>query len=120
VGRSCRTKNESGGCLTNRISAKGGLCLYCIECDALRTEYRLATERYTVLAGMLEMTNIPEAFPDLELQELKNHVDEAQISCHRARNALSAHRETLVCNKCRPSQHRRGIARHRSRAPHLR
>jgi hypothetical protein len=43
---------------------------------------------------MLGMANIPEAFPDLEFQRLKNEVDEARISCHRARKALSTHQET--------------------------
>ena len=83
----------------------------CIECDAFLSEYRLATERYAVLSGMLERAGIPEAFQDLEFQKLKREVAEARLNCHRARKALSTHQETQVCRRSRPSHHRRGTAR---------
>lgn len=56
----------------------------CIECDALLSEYRVATERYAVLSGMLERAGVPEAFQDLEYQKLKDEVAEARLNCHRA------------------------------------
>jgi len=71
----------------------------CIECDALLSEYGLATERYTVLSGMLERADIPAAFRDLEFQKLKNEVAEARLNCHRTRKALAAHQQTQVCRR---------------------
>ena len=32
----------------------------CIECDALLSEYKVTTERYAVLSGILERADIPE------------------------------------------------------------
>jgi hypothetical protein len=91
--------------IMNRVSAKGGLCLYCTECNALLSEYKLTTERYAVLSGTLERAGFREAFKDLEFQELKDQVAEARLNCHRTRNALSTHQESQVCRRSRPSHH---------------
>jgi hypothetical protein len=61
----------------------------------LLSEYRLATERYTVLLRVL-VRRIPKAFPDHEFEKLKNEVAEARLICSRARNALSTHQEAQV------------------------
>jgi hypothetical protein len=90
--------------ITNPASEKGGLCLHCVECDTWLSEYRLASERYTVLSGMIGTTDIPEAFRDPEFQKLNNEVAEAWLNCYRAREALSTHRETQVCRRSRPTQ----------------
>jgi hypothetical protein len=90
---------------------EGIVPMRCIECDALLSEYRVATERYVVLSGILERAGIPEAFRDLEFQKLKNEVAEARLNCHRARKALTIHRESQVCRRCRPSPHHRNPAR---------
>jgi hypothetical protein len=82
----------------------------CVECDALLSEYRVATERYAVLSGILERAGIPEAFRDLEFQKLKNEVAEARLDCHRARKALATHQETQVCRRSWRSQHHRNPA----------
>jgi hypothetical protein len=83
----------------------------CIECDALLSEYTVATERYAIVSGMLERTPIPEAFRDLEFQRLKNEVAEARLNCHRTRKALTSHQESQVCRRSRPSLHRRNPTR---------
>jgi len=83
----------------------------CIECYALLSEYREATERYAVLSGTLERAGVPEAFQDFEFQKLKEKVAEARLNCHRARKALTTHQESQVCRKSRPSQHPPNSAR---------
>ena len=82
----------------------------CIECDALLSEYREATERYALLSGMLERTGVPETFQDLEFQKLKNEVAEARLNCHRTRKALTTHQESQVCRRSRSSQYQRNYA----------
>ena len=77
----------------------------CIECDAWLSEYRVATERYAVLSGMLERIGLPEAFQDLEFQKLRGEVAEARLNCHRTRKALTTHQESQVCRKSRLFQH---------------
>jgi hypothetical protein len=83
----------------------------CIECYALLSEYREATERYAVLSGTLERAGVPEAFQDLEFQKLKDKVAEARFNCHRARKALTTHQESQVCRKSRIAQHSPNAAR---------
>lgn len=78
---------------TNRVRVvKRGFCLRCIECHALSSEHRFATERYTVLIGM-PGAHIPEAVPVLEFRKLKDEVAEARLDCHRTRQALITHRK---------------------------
>jgi len=83
----------------------------CMECDALLSEYTVATERYAVLSGILERAEIPRAFLDHKFQKLKSEVAEARLNCHRARSALSTHQKTLICRKSRQSHDHRSSAR---------
>ena len=77
--------------------------MHCKECDALFSEYRLATERYSGLAGM--GTDIPE------FEKMRNEVAKARLNCRLARNALSTHLEAHLRRRARPYQHQHSTAR---------